>query len=347
MKKITVTPVFGVADEYIDGGDFQSTDLPFDLGNGVLLDDIHERMRSADFSLWAREHLSQAEVKELKQWHYALVHYFDSEEYLTSHPEENSRELVQKVFLGLRIVRPSWTPYQYLRAVVREDEGFVPAGFSKAEGRLTVSSCDAANYIRKKDAGLLREIVPSLLNAYNVDSLTVRRAIRILELGYVSEFIDVKQLIWVTALDALFTSAAHWGSDIASRRIEHFIGADTRVYELAEFPDYISVPSLTVRNAIRDIYKLRNKFAHGEWVPKEFLNKPGYFGKAGEQLNYADVLLEATGIILRMSLTRILKENLLEVFRDKDSLDWYFSRVGLVNRKPAGRGFSRREPSVH
>ena len=37
VKKITVTPVFGVADEYIDGGDFQSTDLPFDLGNGRLI----------------------------------------------------------------------------------------------------------------------------------------------------------------------------------------------------------------------------------------------------------------------------------------------------------------------
>ena len=162
VRKVTVTPVLGLADELTDDGDFTSEDLPFEVAPGVFLADVHEQMKSADYSLWARDHLSKQEVKELQRWHYALEHYFEAEQYLTSRPEEVSRELVQRVFVGLRIVRPSWTPYQFLRAAVGSNGSFEPAGFSKAEGRLVVSSCDASNLVRKKDAELLRAIVPSL-----------------------------------------------------------------------------------------------------------------------------------------------------------------------------------------
>lgn len=98
VRKITVTPVFGVADENIDGGDFPSKELPFEVGRGVFLADVHAQMKSADFSLWAQQYLSKEDVKELQAWRHALVHYFDAEEYLTSSPEESSRELVQRVF---------------------------------------------------------------------------------------------------------------------------------------------------------------------------------------------------------------------------------------------------------
>jgi hypothetical protein len=346
-RKVTVTPVFGLADRFTDRVEFANEELPFEVGPGVFLADVRDQMKNADYSLWAKRYLSKEDVKELQDWHYALVHYFGAEEYLTSAPEERSRELVHRVFVGLRIVRPSWVPYQYLRAVVRPDGSFHPSGFSKAEGRLTVSSCDAANSIRKRDAELLRGIVPTLLRAYETDCAPVKRAVRILELGYVSEFIDVKQLMWVTALDGLFTSARHWGSDLACPRIQHLLGADTRIYEQGDFASYMLVPTLTVRQVVPDIYKLRNRFAHGEWVPKEFLDRPGYSGKSGEVLNYADVLLEATGIILRMSLVRVLREDLLEVFGTKGALDWYFSRAGLVSKKRIVTGFSGREPSAH
>jgi hypothetical protein len=348
VRKITVTPVSGVSDTLRDGEAFPSADLPFEVHRGVFLADVHEQVRNADYSLWARDYLSKDDVEKLHGWRYALIHYFDSEEYLTSDPEERSRAEVQRVFLGLRIVRPSWTPYQYLRAVVQPNGSLSPSGFSKAAvKRLTVPPCDAANTIRKKDADLLRMIMPALLDSYCSDCAPLTRAMHIFELGYISQSLDVKQLMWVTALDSLFTSARHWGSDLAARRIKHFIGADTRIYDLVEFPSHVTVPSFTVGDVVGDVYKLRNKFAHGEWIPKEYLGRPGYRGKAGNPLSYADVLLEATSIILRMSLIRILKDDLLEVFRSKDALDWHFSRHGLLNKRKTPRGFSGREPSFH
>ena len=348
VRKITVTPVSGVSDALMDGAAFPAADLPFEVYRGVFLANVNEQVRNADYSLWARDFLSKEDVNQLQGWHYALIHYFDSEEYSTSDPEERSRAQVQQVFLGLRIVRPSWTPYQYLRAVVQPDGSLSPSAFSKAAvKRLTVPSCDAANTIRNMDADLLRMIMPALLDSYRSDRAPVTRAMRIFELGYISQPFDVKQLMWVTALDSLFTSARHWGSDLAIRRIKNFIGADSRIYDLVEFPTHVTVPSFTVGDVAGDIYKLRNKFAHGEWVPKEYLDRPGYRGKAGNPLSYADVLLEATSIILRMSLIRILKDDLLEVFRSKDALDWHFSRHGLVNKRKSPRGFSVREPSFH
>lgn len=348
VRKITVTPVSGVSDPLRDGEPFPTSDLPFEVYPGVFLADVHEHVRNADYSLWARDFLSQEDVKKLQAWQYALIHYFNAEEYLTSRPDETSKMLVQRVFLGLRIVRPSWTPYQYLRAVVQPDGNFAPGAFSPAlRSRLTVPSCDAVNHIRRKDAELLRTIMPALIEAYDTKCEPVSRAMRIFELGYISQSLDVKQLMWVTALDALFTSARHWGSDLAIRRIQNFIGAESRIYDLVDFPSHVTVPSFTVGDVARDVYKLRNKFAHGEWIPKEYLDRPGYRGKDGSPLSYADVLLEATSIILRMSLIRILKDDLLEVFRSKDALDWHFSRHGLLSKRKTTRGFSGREPSFH
>lgn len=337
-QKITVTPVSGLPDPFLDEGEFNSQDLPFEVGPGVYLADISEQMKEADYSLWAREYLSTSDVKKIRAWHYALVNYYNEEEYAHTQVQESSRELVHRVFLGLRIVRPSWVPYQYLHAQVRSDGSFDPSGFSQAQQRLTVPFCDSLTPVRRKDAELLKAIVPVLLRAYETDCEPVKRAIRILELGYISEFPDVKQLMWVTGLDALFTSTKNWGASLAIRRIEHFLGPETPIYEQADFPSYVLVPTLSVKEVLPDIYRMRNKFAHGEWVPNEYLKRGGYSGKAGEALSYADVLLEATSIVFRLALTKILKHSLLDTFGTKDELDWYFSRFGLVRKRKSCRG---------
>ncbi len=77
-QKVTVTPVFGLAERFADEQEFGPRDLPFAVGPGVFLADVHEQMRNADYSLWARRYLSKADVEELQGWRYALVHYFDA-----------------------------------------------------------------------------------------------------------------------------------------------------------------------------------------------------------------------------------------------------------------------------
>jgi hypothetical protein len=322
-QKVTITPVFGLPQPFMDDNDdFSSKHLPFEVGPGVYLADIHEQMENADLSLWARDYLSKEDVKKIQDWQYALVNYYDEEQYLQSDSEELSRELVHRIFIGLRIVRPSWVPYQYLHAQIRPDGGFEPSGFMRAEMRLTVFPCDSWAPIRRKDAEMLRVIVPALLKAYETNCQPVTRAMRILEVGYISEFPDVKQLMWAIGLESLFTSSEHSGAQLAIHRIRQFLGSKTPVYEQSDFQRHVSVPSLTLKNVLGDIYDVRNKLAHGEWIPKEYLEKPGYNGGA---CSYGDILLEATGIVLRLALIKILRESLLEAFGTKDNLDRHFS----------------------
>ena len=279
-------------------------------------------MRDLDLTLWGREYLSKHDIEKIQGWECALVHHYDEEEYFHTEAEQRSRELLSKVFVGLRIVRPSRIPYQYLHARVQSNGALDPSAFSRAEMSLTVFPCDTWTPIRRRDADLLKAIAPTLLRAYAIDCRPVMRAMRILETGYVSQFTDVKQLIWVTGLESLFTSTKSRGASVAIRRISQFLGPKTQIYEQTDFPAHMSVPSLALKDVLGDIYRLRNKLAHGEWIPEEFLKKPGY---ATGPNSYAGVLGEATSIVLRRALIKILKESLLETFGDKDKLDRYFS----------------------
>ena len=324
VRKITVTPVFGLPEPYTDKDVFSSKDLPFEIWPNVFLSDVREQMKGLDLTLWAREYLSKHDVEKIQGWKYALIHYYDEEQYLHSDAELQSRDLLHKIFIGLRIVRPSRVPWQYLHARIEPNGNLDASGFSRAEVPLTVLPCDLWAPIRRNDAGLLKAIVPALLKAYEANCEPLTRAMRVLEMGYITPFPDVKQLLWVTGLEALFTSATYHGAPVVIHRIRQFLGSKTRVYEQADFHIGVSVPSLTLKNVLQDIYTVRNRLAHGEWIPGEFLSRPGYPGGAK---SYADILVEATGIVLRLALTRIFKESLLETFGDKDKLDRYFSHA--------------------
>jgi len=324
VRKITVTPVFGLPEPFTDKDDFGSKDLPFEIWPSVFLSDVREQMKGMDLTLWAREYLSKHDVEKIQGWRYALVHHYTEEQYLHGDAELQSRDLLHKIFIGLRIVRASRTPWQYLHARIEQNGSLDASGFSRAEMPLTVLHCDLWAPIRRNDAGLLKTIVPALLVAYDTNCEPITRAMRVLEMGYISPFADVKQLLWVTGLEALFTSAKYSGAAVLIYRLRQFLGSKTRVYEPADFHVGVTVPSLTLKNVLPDIYTVRNRLAHGEWIPSSFLNRPGYSGGAK---SYADILVEATGIVLRRALIKIFKESLLETFTDKDRLDRYFSHV--------------------
>jgi hypothetical protein len=331
VTKITIVPVGRLAERFADEQEFNPNDLPFALGSNVFLEDISQQMKSLDLELWSREYLSKHDVAKVQGWKHALVHRYSEEEYLHSAPEAHSRELVHKMFVGLRVVRPSNVPFQYLHARVKPDGSFDPWGFSRAEMRLTVCGCDTWATIRPVDAKLLVAITPSLLRAYETKCLPITRAVNVLEVGYNSRYLDVKQLLWVTGIEALFTSSTYNGAPTVIRRLRHFLGSKTQIYNPVDFPRFLSMPTLSLKDVLEDIYSVRNRLAHGEWVPEEFMNRPGHQGGTS---SYAEILLEATGIALRLALIRILRDSLLEIFGDKDRLDKYFSYDPISGRTP-------------
>lgn len=337
VRKITITPVYGLS-EWDQPFDISS--LPFDIVQGVQLADVRKMMESANFDLWAKEYLSKQDIKELKSWRYGLMHVYEAEEHLQSYPEKESKELVHKVFLGLRIVRPTRQPYASLQAKLRDHLTIDPFTFSHPEPILMVPEAEILNVVRTQDAQELRAIAPALLKAFESEYRPVTRAIRNLEVGYNTDFVDVQHLLWVTGLDSLFTSR-EWknrGSWVAAERIKKFLGADYRIYKDGDLPSYLPTPKTTVADVVTDVYKLRNYFAHGEWPGKEWTEKPFRQAVADEPVSYADMLREASSVILRASIANILKEDLLDLFGDKMRMNAHFAQFGIVRQKRSERG---------
>ncbi len=241
-RKITITPVYGLS-EWDEP--FDKSLLPFDIIQGVQFADVRDKIASANFELWKREFLSNEDVRKLKSWQYALTHVYEAEEYLQSHPEAESKELVHRVFLGLRIVRPTRQPYACLQAKLNNDSAIEPFSFSHPERTLVVPDSEALNVVRTRDAQELRAITPVLLKAFETNSRPLIRAIRSLEIGYLSEFPDVQHLLWVIGLDSLFTAQdwENYGTWVAIERIKQFLGPERRIYETGALPTYVTAPA--------------------------------------------------------------------------------------------------------
>jgi hypothetical protein len=331
VKKITIVPVGRLADQLLDSEAFDPKELPFAVTSDVCLADVSEQMKHLDLDLWGREYLSKHDIGQIRGWKHALIHSYSEEEYLHGSPQEQSRELLHKIFIGLRIVQPSRTPFQYLHARLKPDGSLDPSAFSRAEMPLTVCSCDNLIPTRRSDAELLKTITPSLLAAYESKCQPVTRAISVLETGYNSRSVDVKLLLWVSGIEALFASSNYNGASIVTLRVKHFLGSKTEVYDSTAFPSFLLMPKLRLKDVLDDIYRMRNRVAHGEWIQKEFLDKPGHRGGAH---SYADIVLEATGITLRFALIKLLKDSLLEIFGDKENLDRYFLYDPTTKRMP-------------
>ena len=104
------------------------------------------------------------------------------------------------------MVRPSDKRYEFLQARIRETGQLEPFNFSHVEERVAAPSIDSARRLRLQDAELLQNVLPQVLRVYASKCLPILLAMENLEVGYISRFLHVKQLLWVTALDGLFTS---------------------------------------------------------------------------------------------------------------------------------------------
>jgi len=80
----------------------------------------------------------------------------------------------------------------------------------------------------------------------------------------------------------------------------------------------VANPNLTVADIVDEIYCLRNHIAHGDKIPEYYYQAIGR-SEFGTDLNRIDLLIEAISFIVRRSLLKILKNNLLSHFQDSGS----------------------------
>jgi hypothetical protein len=164
--------------------------------------------------------------------------------------------------------------------------------------------------------------------SWNHTLLPIHRAVMFFCQGYSVTPTDPNQFLWAAGLDCLYASKIDrkkQGSAEITRRMGVLLGPTLKLYEA----DNVSIPvhqttrtHSELRNVSRDIFRLRNAFAHG--LP---ISDTAWLSVKGQPLEsgYAYQLIEQTEIALRLTLLRILEDQtLFEIFSDSARLDAHF-----------------------
>jgi hypothetical protein len=255
--------------------------------------------------------------------------------------DRKSEEMLYRLYLGLKVIRPTRGRYQVLHYDMNLPVPRLPRGYRNDYGTI-ICDCELLNLnsLRWKDFQDLVAVARSILGTLNDARNPVSQAVQSLEIGYRADFLNVRHLLWVVGLDALFTSI-EWenqGIEVSVGRITHFLGLDFAIYSEKPHYDYDSgptLPNIRLSDVLRDVYRLRNDFAHGTWPDKQWAGKVSRRSADGSRdIYYAEVVSEAASISLRGCLKKILADaQLVQMFTDKTRMNAHFAACGLVRKR--------------
>jgi hypothetical protein len=229
-------------------------------------------------------------------------------------------------FLCLRLQLDNDNLTEMVDRPVSDLDRFLPEAYLEYQQHNVVSEADV-----KRTTGLIPRLSKALDPAHGSwdhPLLPIHRAVMFLCQGYSVTPTTSNQFLWAAGLDCLFASKLDrnkQGSAEIARRMGVLLGSTLKLYEA----DTVSIPvhqttrtHMELGNVSRDIFKLRNAFAHGLSIPNiAWLSAMGQPRESG----YAYQLLEQTEIALRLTILRILEdETLFQTFADSARLDSYF-----------------------
>jgi hypothetical protein len=307
----TLTAKYTIAPLYLDPFGTPPP-VPFSLTEGVTFDSVEGILEPKNFSLW-EGHASPEALKSLSKITYALVHRFSSSAYFQGETEESSREIVHRLFVCLRVVKPTRTPFFYIQ--YQEIDGKKDV-FSFVEPQdslsLNLPESEVLNHLNIEDLLMLRRLAPTFLKAQREGPAHLRRAIRYYESGYVStREADLQLTVWMMGIEALFSYGDEpCDVETIKARIADVVGLNTDIYKEFEQRDLYATEAVTVGEVLDRMFELRNRFVHGAWVPKAWFDQSMRMAISGGSLSIADVVREAASFILRSGIQhRLLNYN--------------------------------------
>jgi hypothetical protein len=282
--------------------------LPFRISDDVSVISLKDQLKPKEFTLWEAL-ASKDAIKPFTQIDLALVHRFYSSEHL-GRKEEDSKSLLHKMFVCLRIIRPTRTAFAVVQYRKGEGETIHVQGFSVPPDPviLNLPESEVLNRLRVSDLALLGKIGPGFVTISENGPDNLRRAIRYYETGY-SEIreADLQFTVWMMGIEALFSGGQDESEpETIKGRIIETIGAETDIYH--EFEDrylYATNP-IRVKDVLDEMFRLRNRLIHGAWVPEDWFKRKMRNSISGEALTVADILREAASFILRRGIRRTL-----------------------------------------
>jgi hypothetical protein len=353
--KVSLFPIERIARDWLGStsdNNFDETLLPFQVLDDVYIEIISGKISNDEFDYCKRE-LGTETIKHLEKMEYAIVHRFPriakdpatGDLILENELEERSTQLVHEVIACLRLLRPIAQHAQFLGGTVTPDGRFAHFHFDNPVTFLTFLPNQKFFGVRTKDLHDLRTYAPLFRGALAGMFWKFRMAIDMYQSGFFQQsHWKARFFLWTAALESLFTSQSpgsqHSGTMVAKERVKFFLGPSTLIYPPGELTNFEPNPALTVEDVIGDIYCLRNHIAHGDKLPDHYYQAAGRPGFEGTSIVKGEMLLEAISSIIRQSLLKILRDNLLLHFADTPSSEAYFAANGLTKRD-----LQRRYPS--
>ncbi len=345
-QRFSLYEIYGLAGG-VDDEVFDKSVLPFDVIEGVRIEDVSSLLRSDTFE-FVKKRMGSDAVKQLGGVTCALVHRYTPESYTDAEGnwigEEahstRSGDLVRNVAACLRLIRPMRQSAQLIWGGIRADGTFDVLGFDSPVENHEVPYAHRFFHLRNVDALELRRYAPSFLRAMRNEFWKFRMAVQFHELGYFQHLSwKARYILWASAIESIYTShnQEHRGSMVAKARIEWFLGANRSIYEPGDISNLLEQPKITVTDVLDRLYKIRNFIAHGDRIPDHFFQQKLRQGFNGE-LNLLEVLAEAASFIIRGSLLKIMREGLLDHFADAAAAETYFAKAGLTLSELRKRG---------
>jgi len=301
VEKFSVTP--------FPFGDLNRTklDLPFALDGDIRIDSVEGLLKAEHFSVW-KDFIASDSIDLFEHAKVGLVHEFQSG-HITGKDEEDSKDLLQKAFLCLRVVKPTRARFsvaQYRRMKAGGIDVFSVVW--PAITRMNLPESEVLNHIDSRDIQELKLLWPSFRRLRETGLPHLRRATRYYETGYDALWdVDLQFTTWLMGIEALYSEGDEpcTVNTIKSRIVES-VGPNTDIYSQFEARNLYAPDPVFVKDVLDDMFELRDRFIHGAWTPKSWIDKPKRKAISGGLLTWPDVLREAASFILRAGIKKQL-----------------------------------------
>jgi hypothetical protein len=170
--------------------------------------------------------------------------------------------------------------------------------------RMNLPESEVLNHINLQDIQELKLLWPSYRTLRESGPPHLKRATRYYETGYDALWdVDLQFTTWLMGIEAPYSQGDEPCTvNTIKSRIAESVGSSTDIYrEFADRNLYAPDP-VFVKDILDDMFELRDRFIHGAWTPKSWLDRPKRKAISGGLLNWPDILREAASFVLRTGI---------------------------------------------
>jgi len=336
-NRVNLYALYGISAAWEDEP-FDESVLPAQIIPAVAVEDVSSMFTENAFKVF-EEGLSPSDLKSLKAVRYAIVDRFQATGYDDAETQRlEMGRMVYQIAECLRLIRPMRQFAMRIHGALRNDGTLDVRGFDQPVHLMEVPEIQKGFTLRNRDVTELQSLAPKFLHALTEEYWKFRMPLSLHEGAY---FIDgewkARMSLMCSAIEAIYTSQTrdreHSGSKVAKARIKWFLGENTSIYAPGDVQSFLSGGGKqpTIGSTLDDLYEVRNCIAHGDRVPDRYFGLDGGGGLYdSSQANRMAVLEEAASFIVRASLLKMLRDDLMPHFKGGPESQAYFRAHGLI-----------------